>query len=192
MRRRELEDARRCANGKIKISAKVGCWRNTFWEDAGIDRFAPAIFGSVQSAVDESDTAQGAGLGIAVLEAASARELGRHGCKQERVVLLGWQLDRLVALVLGDLDVRGHVLIDDWPARSTNATHTAGRLQRIARATKFCTDTTNTHVTTLSGRQQAITQQHRTPLSLARSVATRAPSHSRARSLNNRTPSNGG
>lgn len=64
----------------------------------------------MQTAVDQSYAAHRSRFRIAIFEAAGAGKLGGQGGEQERGVVLGGQLDGLLALVLGDLDVGRHVV----------------------------------------------------------------------------------
>lgn len=64
----------------------------------------------MQTAVNQSYAAHRSRFRIAIFEAAGAGKLGGQGGEQERGVVLGGQLDGLLALVLGDLDVGRHVV----------------------------------------------------------------------------------
>lgn len=78
----------------------------TFWKHTVINVGAPTpVGGRMQPAIIQSHAPHGFILGIAIFEARSARKLGRQRAQQQRAVVLGGQLDRLLALILCHLQI---------------------------------------------------------------------------------------
>lgn len=87
----------------------MGPLTTTFRQDRYIDVRAPARVGRlVEPALAQPDAPPRPGVRVAELEPAGAGELGREGREEEGPVLLGRELDGLVAFLLGDRDVAAH------------------------------------------------------------------------------------
>lgn len=78
----------------------------TFGKHTVIDMRAPApVRGRMQAAIIQAHAPNRLVLRIAVFEARGARELGRQCAEQQRAIVLGRQLDRLLALIFGHLQI---------------------------------------------------------------------------------------
>lgn len=78
----------------------------TFWKHTVINVGAPTpVGGRMQPAIIQSHAPHGFILGVAIFEARSARKLSGQRAQQQRAVVLGGQLDRLLALILRHLQI---------------------------------------------------------------------------------------
>lgn len=80
----------------------------TFWEDRNVHPTGPFAIGRVQSSIREPDSSHCTRVRVAIFQSTRARKLRVQCGQQQRPVLLEWNFHRLVALILGNLDVLTH------------------------------------------------------------------------------------
>lgn len=77
----------------------------TFREDAEVYRVTPAILGCAQPALDEANASHGTRIWVTILETTSARVGSGQSGQQQSAIVFGGQLDGLIAVFLGHLQV---------------------------------------------------------------------------------------